>query len=366
MALQEYDFEIIHKPGRVNSDADCISRIPNLPPHLATVAATDIAIPLITSADKLRFSQDQHTDPVLKTIISEITSDNDTKQVREMREKYILDADNLLWKKTKSFLPHEHPYRLAVPHSRKPEIMHTYHDNLLAGHKGTQITYNKIHSRYYWKNLFFDVDNYCKTCDECAKKKVLQEPKAPLLPIPCISPFEKIGMDLVGPLPKTDLGNTHILVFIDYLTKWTEAIPLSQTDAPEVAKQLYSEIICRHGTPEIIITDNASNFTSKLMTEVCKILKISLQPSSPYHPQGNGASERLIRTLTQTIAIFVSQNQKDWDLCLPGVLFGYRTSKHTATKETPFHLLYGRRARLPNDVTSWRPPNLQNSDGKQT
>ena len=366
MALQEYDFEIIHKPGRVNSDADCISRIPNLPPHLAPVVATNIAIPLLNSDDKLRFSQDQQTDPDLQKIISDITSDNDTKHIREMREKYILDSDNLLWKKTKSFLPHEHPYRLAVPQSQKPEILRRYHDDLLAGHKGSQITYNKIHSRYYWKNLFSEVENYCKTCNECAKKKVLHEIKAPLYPITAQTPFEKVGLDIIGPLPITDTGNTHILVFIDYLTKWTESIPLSQTDAPEIAKHLYSELICRHGTPEVIITDNASNFASKLMTEVCKILRISLQFAPTYHSMGNGAVERLIQTLTRTIALYVSQNQKDWDCILPGILFGYRTSRHTSTKETPFHLLYGRRARLPNDVTSWQPPNLGPAASKQT
>ena len=133
-----------------------------------------------------------------------------------------------------------------------------------------------------------------------------------------------------------------------------------------MAKHLYSEIICRHGTPEVIITDNASNFTSKMLTEVCKILNISLKPASPYHPAGNGMAERLNKTLIQTIALYVSQNQKDWDLLLPGVLFGYRISKNNSTRETPFQLLYGRRARLPNDVTSWQHPNLPNTDSKQT
>ena len=96
-------------------------------------------------------------------------------------------------------------------------------------------------------------ENYCKTCDDCAKKKVLHEIKAPLYPITAHTPFEKVGLYIIGPLPTTDTGNTHILVFIDYLTKRTESIPLSQTDAPLIAKHLYSELICRHGTPEMIM-----------------------------------------------------------------------------------------------------------------
>ena len=88
--------------------------------------------------------------------------------------------------------------------------------------------------------------------------------------------------------------------------------PLSQIDAPEIAKQLFSKLICRHGTPEMIITDNASNFASKLMAEVCKILRISLQSAPPSFPQVNGLTERLNQTLTRTIAMYISKNQKDW------------------------------------------------------
>ena len=85
-------------------------------------------------------------------------------------------------------------------------------------------------------------------------------------------------MDLIGPLPTTEEGNKYILVFIDALTKWSEAVPIVKTDSGIIAKHLYEHIICRHGTPENIITDSAKKFTATVLTEVCKILRINKIP----------------------------------------------------------------------------------------
>ena len=233
---------------------------------------------------------------------------------------------------------------------------------MLSGHRGIQTTYNKIRDRYFWKNMYNEVSNYCNTCQECNKKKVTNEIKAPLQPIPTERPFQTIGMDLIGPLPTTEVGNKYILVFIDALTKWSEAVPIIGI----IAKHLYEHIICRHGTPENIITDSAKNFTATVLTEVCKILRIDKIHTTPYHPEGNGLVERVNGTLIKMVAMYVSENQTNWDSVLPGVLFGYRTSKHKSTKETPFQLLYGRRARLPNDVTTWTPPNINVEESQQT
>jgi hypothetical protein len=253
----------------------------------------------------------------------------------------------------------------VVPNALKHEILTSYHDNLLAGHRGVQTTYVKIRDRFFWKNMYKEVENYCHTCEICARKKVTTQNKAPLMPIPTQYPFQLIGMDLLGPLPQTEDGHKYLLVFIDSLTKWAEVIPLKTTGAEEIAKHLYESIICRHGTPEKLLTDCATNFKSALMVEVCKILNISKIHTTPYHPIGNGLVERFNGTLIRMLAMFVCDNQLNWDLLISGIVFAYSTSIHQSTKETPFFLLYGRRARLPNDVTNWMPPNLSTSASKQ-
>ena len=93
-------------------------------------------------------------------------------------------------------------------------------------------------------------------------------PKAPLVPLPIVStPFEKIAMDIVGPLPRSRSGHWYILVICDYSTRYPEAIPLRSIDAEHIAE----ELIARVGE---VLTDQGSNFTSKLLSELYRLLKI--------------------------------------------------------------------------------------------
>ena len=129
---------------------------------------------------------------------------------------------------------------------------------------------------------------------------------------------------------------------------------------------MYEKVICRHGTPEILISDSANKFTANILTEVCKFLNVEQIHTSPYHPQSHGVVERFNGTLIRMLALYVSQNQTDWDSLLPGILFGYHTTYHQSTKNTPFQTLYGRRARLPNDISNWPTPNLNIISSQET
>ena len=243
LKLQEYDFEIIFKAGRINSNADAVSRIPELKSTLAVVG--------IDNPEKFNFKIEQEQDKNISEIIKNLNKNTNNKQTQEYNNKYKIDSDGLVWKKVHTTQPYDEPFRLIVPQSLKHQILTNYHDSMLSGHRGIQTTYNKIRDRYFWKNMYNEVSNYCNTCQECNKKKVTNEIKAPLQPIPTERPFQTIGMDLIGPLPTTEVGNKYILVFIDALTKWSEAVPIIGI----IAKHLYEHIICRHGTPENIITD---------------------------------------------------------------------------------------------------------------
>ena len=104
-------------------------------------------------------------------------------------------------------------------------------------------------------------------------------------------------MDIIGPFPKTELGNEYILIVCDYFTRWTESFPLPNLEATTVARVLVNEYICRFGVPEQLHTDQGRNFESKLIQEICKLLEIHKTRSSPYHPQSDGLVERFNRTL---------------------------------------------------------------------
>ena len=98
-------------------------------------------------------------------------------------------------------------------------------------------------------------------------------------------PFERIAMDIVGPLPKTQRNNRYMLVVIDYYTRWPEAFALEHQDAHSVLLRLISKIISRFGAPYVIHNDQGTNFESKLIAELCKLYDIKKTRTRPYHLQ---------------------------------------------------------------------------------
>ena len=157
-------------------------------------------------------------------------------------------------------------------------------------------------------------------------------------------------MDVTGPFPRTDRGNRYVLVVTCGFSKWTEAFALPDKTAGTIAKVLVEELICRRGCPEVIHSDQGRNFEASLIREICQLLNIKKTRTTPYHAQGNGQTERFNHTLCTMLSMYVRQDQRDWDDQLPFVMMAYRTSVNRTTKETPFNLFYGRRARLPVEV----------------
>ena len=112
--------------------------------------------------------------------------------------------------------------------------------------------------------MWLDIQNYIKTCDTCQKRRKDKE-KEQLNPIKPTTAFAKIGIDIIGPLPRTLRGNRYIVLAIDYLTKWVEARPLQLADALSIAPFIYDEIICRHGIPEEITSDRGTEFVNEFI-----------------------------------------------------------------------------------------------------
>ena len=134
-----------------------------------------------------------------------------------------------------------------------------FHNDPTAGHFAVDIMFDKIKSRYYWPQMYENIREYVKSCDSCQRRGKYKR-NEPLHPIPVHSPFYQIGIDFVGPLPKTKNGNKYIITAMDYLTKWPEAKPVPTATAEQVSIFLYEEIIGRHGCPMKILSDQGSHF----------------------------------------------------------------------------------------------------------
>ena len=127
--------------------------------------------------------------------------------------------------------------QLVLPMPCRPTVLRLAHNIPLAGHLGRKKTTDRIKQRFYWPGMFRDTEDHCQTCPECLKYSTRRPAKAPLLPLPIMEePFQRIAMDIVGPLPRSSSGFRYILVIIcDYATRYPEAIALRTIDAGTVA-----------------------------------------------------------------------------------------------------------------------------------
>ena len=143
--------------------------------------------------------------------------------------------------------------------------------------------------------------------------------------------WEKCALDIVGPLSQTLDGNKYVLTFQDELSKYTLAIPIAHQDAMTIAKVFVEEVILKFGIPQMILTDQGSNFLSEIFTNVCKLLRIKKIKCTAYHPQSNGALERTHRVLVECLRCFILEDQSNWDKWLPYATFVFNTTPHTAS-----------------------------------
>lgn len=164
-------------------------------------------------------------------------------------------------------------------------------------------------------------------------------------------------MDILGPL--TPFAPAHassssdkykyILLVVDSFTGWIEGFPLVSQSAETVAFLLYSEIFCRYGAPECIISDQGANFMSQLVQSLCELFQVARHRTSAYKPACNGRVEVMNNILGKSLRAHCEGCQEKWVNYLPGILLGLRMSVNSTTQYSPFYLMFGRTMRIPID-----------------
>ncbi len=180
-------------------------------------------------------------------------------------------------------------------------LLQVLHDSPTAGHARVNKIFQVVQQRYYWPQMFEDIRNYVKTCDDCQRRGGLQKNNI-IHPIPAKAPFQRIGIDIVGPLTITRRGNRYIVTAMDYFTKWPIAKALKEATAKAVSKFIYQKIICEHGCPEVLQSDRGTHFVNRVIEDLTEKFRIKHRLSSPYHPQTNGLVERFNQTLCEKLA----------------------------------------------------------------
>ena len=333
--LAEFDFEIVHRPGKSNVVADALSRLNNMEVQELGTVKKGIKREDLFRGLKQAYEKDKETKMIVENL--------DTKK------DFCVIQDKL-------FYTGKGRMQLYLPQGEYRDfILAECHDSRYAGHLGMKKTEELIQRDFYWPTLHQDVTSYIQTCEECQRNKASNLRSAGLLqPLEVPSQrWERISMDFITHLPRTRSGFDSLLVMVDYLTKMMVLRPTHSTaTAVDTARIVMDAVVRVHGVPRVIVSDRDTRFTSSFWREVCKSMGTSLAMSSGYHPQTDGQTERANRSIEEMLRAYVGRRQDDWDQRLGMVEYAYNNSVHSSSGYTPFYLCYGRHPLSPVQLLS--------------
>ena len=239
-------------------------------------------------------------------------------------------------------------------------MLRQVHAGMTGGHMGLKKTLAQLQRRAYWVGWRQQTARFCQRCSECATYFRGRLPhSSPMQEMVIGSPFERAGIDLTGPHPKSSRGYSYILTYIDHFSKWADAVPLRNKEAATVAEALATKIFPYIGLPRQLLSDNGGEFRNQLLDELAKRLDVDRIFTTAYTPSTNGTIERLHRTMNCMLGKVVSTNQRDWCVRLPTVMAAYRASVHSATGFSPNFLTFGRELNAPIDIVLGRPDDAE-------
>ena len=390
--LQQFHFEIIHRPGAQHGNADGLSRCPQCErgtcapntnsspsdpeqPYASScigssldselipiesgetcVAAVMIAqsenSKLITTAQKTDSEITIVRDWLIEGIFPARTQDfapasYELKAYWIGRKSLFLDENNILWRNRSDAGSRA---QLVVPRSLRDTIFNDSHHTTYGGHFGITHTHSKIQLHYFWPGMSDFVKDRISACHKCVARKSPVNRHQPMGHVPVSGRFERVAMDLLDVSVISAKGYRYILVVCDYFTKYTEAYPLKDKTARSVADALMDIWLPRYGFPLFLHSDQGKEFDNVMIHKLSELLGTVKTKTTPYHPRSDGLVERFNRTLLAMLAMFVSQEHDNWDDLLPFMMLAYNTTVHTTTGFTPYRLVFGDECNLPGNL----------------
>ena len=386
-ALLSYIFSLVYRAGRINNDADALSRLPSTNKetlfndvikaicHAALVSVEEApAVECLLLAQNASIDDDEagtDTGSDLSQIDwpAEQTVDTTLYRVRQLLssghkltkrqialepkpcQKVLKDWDNLFLKDDILYRKHSlngtNVNQLVLPEVYRDIALQGLHDE--AGLPARDHTMSLVKSRFYWPGMDGDIEKFVKNCPRCIRRKAQSRTSAKLVVVESTYRMDLVCMDFLS-LELSAGGYEHILVITDHFTRYAQAIPTKNQSAKTTARALFDNFICHYCFPACLQSDQGRNFESEVIKELCSIASIDKSRTTPYHPMGNGMPERFNQTLLNMLGTLEDDQKSDWKSYVPSLVHAYNSTRQESAGYSPHYLMFGRHPRLALDA----------------
>ena len=339
LLLQEFDVEIKDKKGTENLVADHLSRLEG--------ASDDIQVNDDFPDERILTIEEKRAVPWFADYVNYLVAKVVPPEFNyQQKKRFFAHLKHYYWEEPILYRHcADQVIRRCVLEDEMTSILNHCHSLPCGGHFGGQRTAAKVlQSGFYWPTLFKGAHDKCQRIGGISRKD--EPPRHPILEVEL---FDLWGLDFMGPFPPS-YNNLYILLAVDYVSKWVEAIPTRTNDAKVMAQFLRSHIFSRFGTPRALITDNGTHFCNKVIDKVLQKYGVRHSTSLAYHSQSNGQAEVSNREIKFILEKTVNSSRKDWSKKIGDALWAYRTTFKTPLGMSPFRLVYGKACHLPVEL----------------
>lgn len=350
--LSRFHFSLHHRPGTKSLKPDALSRRPDhgkgendndnitlLKPELFRIQALKQGQSGLTTQENALLKEIRGAKDLDDSVIKAVTELQKSGSKKIDGEEWAVEQGLILFR-GKVYVPKDTDLRRR--------IVEAHHDSTIAGHPGRWKTIELVSRNYWWPGMTRYIASYVKGCDRCNRTKTFpSKPVGKLVPTQIPTEiWQIVGVDLITGLPECQ-GYNAILVVIDRLSKMLHACPTTDTVTSEGVARLFRDNVWKHhGLFEQVISDRGPQFLSGFVKELYRLLGIKSSPSTAYHPQSDGQTERANQEVEQYLRLYVNHRQDDWVEWLSLGEFCYNNRIQSSTRQTPFMLNTGRNPKL--------------------
>jgi len=351
LRLSEFECLVETRAGAAHHAAETMSRLAT--PAVDTRPIPE-EIPCLTLANSSRAwtmpSYKDRRDYPPVTVDRLVKAQAQDNRCHELRQEMDLNAHSRYSENAQGLLvlraPVDRATQVYVRKSLRMEILTVEHAPAHAGHPGANKMYVSMRRFFYWESMVADVYAYVANCGTCAKGRVARRRRTnPLRLFPPTEPLSAVCLHLLGPLPKTAIGNRYLLVMVDRFSKLTRVVAIPREDAETVASAFCDTWVASYRPPDTLLTDNGPQLTSTLFQGVCRLMGITNLYSTTYHPQTQGQVQRYNRTIVAQLKAYVEDHQDTWDELVSVLTWAYNSRPQQSTGVAPLEFVVPERVR---------------------